>query len=75
MVRSVKITTPIPSLEEFGKALGISKARQKSLMQIILGDDSDNSASRQRRNVTDNRKKRKSTAASNGRGRVAAKAR
>lgn len=29
MVRSVRVTTPIPSLEEFGRSLGISKARQK----------------------------------------------
>lgn len=38
MVRSVKITTPIPSLEEFGKSLGISKARQRSLIQIMTGN-------------------------------------
>ena len=40
MVRSVKITTPIPSLEEFGKSLGLSKARQKSLLQIMTGGES-----------------------------------
>lgn len=37
MARSVKISTPIPSVEEVGKRLGLSKARQSSLLQIILG--------------------------------------
>jgi hypothetical protein len=37
MTRSVIVTTPIPTLEEFGKRLGLSKARQKSLMQIMMG--------------------------------------
>ena len=37
MMRSAKITTPIPTLEEFGKRLGISKARQKALKRIIMG--------------------------------------
>jgi hypothetical protein len=37
MTRSVKITTPIPSLEEFGRSLGLSKARQKSLADIVMG--------------------------------------
>jgi hypothetical protein len=36
MVRSVKITTPIPSREEFGRSLGLSKARQKSLNPIFV---------------------------------------
>jgi len=36
MARSVKITTPIPSLEEFGETLGISKARQRSLNPIFI---------------------------------------
>jgi hypothetical protein len=36
MMRSVKITTPIPSLEEFGKRLGLSKARQRSLIRIVM---------------------------------------
>ena len=39
MVRSVIVTTPIPSLEEFGKSLGLSKARQKALMQIMMGSE------------------------------------
>lgn len=38
-MRSVKITTPIPSLEEFGRRLGLSKARQKSLIRIVMGGD------------------------------------
>jgi len=36
MARSVTITTPIPSLEEFGKILGISKARQRALNPIFV---------------------------------------
>jgi len=36
MPRSVKITTPIPTLEEFGKSLGISKARQRALNPIFV---------------------------------------
>ena len=39
MVRSVKITTPIPTLEEFGSSLGLSKARQKALLQIMTGSE------------------------------------
>ena len=36
MARPVKITTPIPTLEEFGENLGLSKARQKSLAPIFI---------------------------------------
>jgi hypothetical protein len=36
MTRSVKITTPVPSLEEFGKSLGLSKARRRSLTPIFV---------------------------------------
>lgn len=36
MARSVKVTTPIPSLKEFGRSLGISKARQRSLNPIFV---------------------------------------
>jgi hypothetical protein len=36
MTRSVKITTPIPTLEEFGETLGMSKARQRSLNPIFV---------------------------------------
>jgi hypothetical protein len=36
MTHQVIITTPVPSLEEFGKSLGLSKARQKSIMQIMM---------------------------------------
>jgi len=43
MVRSVKITTPIPTLEEFGKSLGLSKARQKSLVRIVMDKSDDRS--------------------------------
>ena len=36
MARSVKITTPVPTLEEFGKRLGLSKARRRSLAPIFV---------------------------------------
>jgi hypothetical protein len=36
MARPVRITTPIPSLEEFGEKLGLSKARQRSLDPIFI---------------------------------------
>jgi hypothetical protein len=44
--RSVIVTTPIPTLEEFGESLGISKTRQKALMQIIMGSDTVRPSSR-----------------------------
>jgi len=37
MGRSVFITTPIPTLEEVGKRLKMSKARQRRLIEIVLG--------------------------------------
>jgi hypothetical protein len=36
MGRSVKIRTRIPTLEEFGETLGLSKTRQKSLAPIFV---------------------------------------
>jgi hypothetical protein len=39
MTRSVKVATPIPSLEEFGKSLGLSKAKQNSLIRIVTGSN------------------------------------
>ncbi len=38
MTRSVKLDTAMPSLEEFGESLGLSKARQKSVVSIIKAD-------------------------------------
>jgi hypothetical protein len=35
MARSVHIKTPIPSLEEVGKSLGMSKSRQQRLIDIV----------------------------------------
>ena len=35
MGRSVTITTPIPTLEEVGKRLKMSKARQRRLIEIV----------------------------------------
>jgi hypothetical protein len=75
MMRSVKITTPIPTLEEFGERLGLSKARQKALMQIIMGADADHSIAGKRGTGTDYRRKRKSIKAGTVRRSVAAKSR
>ena len=36
MARPVRVTTPVPTLEEFGENLGLSKARQKSLNPIFV---------------------------------------
>ena len=36
MARSVKITTPVPTLDEFGRQLGLSKARRRSLALILI---------------------------------------
>ena len=36
MARSVKVVTPIPTLEELGENLGLSKARQKSLNPLFV---------------------------------------
>jgi hypothetical protein len=38
MARSVHITTPIPTLEDFGKSLGLSKRRQHSLLRLVSKD-------------------------------------
>ena len=38
MTRPVQLKTAVPSLEEFGESLGLSKARQKSLVSIIKAD-------------------------------------
>jgi hypothetical protein len=40
MGRSVTITTPIPTLEEVGKRLKMSKARQQRLIEIVRGNGS-----------------------------------
>ena len=36
MAHSVKVTTPIPTLEEFGEKLGLSKARRRFLAPIFI---------------------------------------
>lgn len=43
MAQSVKITTRVPSLEEFGETLGISKARQRFLNPVFVERRSDGS--------------------------------
>jgi hypothetical protein len=40
MGRSVYITTPIPTLEEVGKRLKMSKARQQRPIEIVRGSGS-----------------------------------
>ena len=40
MARSVTISTPIPTIEEFGKSLGLSKRRQDSLLRLVRRDES-----------------------------------
>jgi hypothetical protein len=39
MGRSVQITTPIPTLKEYGESLGLSKTRQASLIRLVKGDN------------------------------------
>jgi hypothetical protein len=48
MGRSVYITTPIPTLEEVGNRLKMSKARQRRLIQIVTGAIPDQSSNRRR---------------------------
>lgn len=36
--RPAKITTPIPTLDELGKRLGVSKARQREIISIVRGE-------------------------------------
>lgn len=51
MGRSVTITTPIPTLEEVGKRLNMSKARQQRLIEIVRGSRNGQMLER-RRNVS-----------------------
>lgn len=36
--RPAIITTPIPTLDELGKRLGVSKARQREIISIVRGE-------------------------------------
>jgi hypothetical protein len=38
MGRSVTLRTPVPTLDEVGENLGLSKARQRSLLSIVRRD-------------------------------------
>jgi hypothetical protein len=38
MARTVTLRTPVPTLAEVGKSLGLSKARQRSLISIVKRD-------------------------------------
>ncbi|WP_420236534.1 hypothetical protein ACOBR2_12970 [Telmatobacter bradus] len=49
MVRTVRITTPMPTLEEFGKMLGLSKKRQKSLALIVKGSENERASKNARK--------------------------
>jgi len=51
MVKQVKVTTPIPSLEDFGESLGLTKTRRNSLAQIILGKGVLANAARRHANI------------------------
>jgi hypothetical protein len=48
MGRSVFITTPIPTLEEVGDRLRMSKARRRRLIQIVTGAVPSHSLERRR---------------------------
>lgn len=48
MGRSVNITTPIPTLEEVGKRLKMSKARQQRLIEIVRGNGNGHLSGRHR---------------------------
>jgi hypothetical protein len=48
MARSVHISTPIPTLEEVGKRLKISKARQQLLIEIVKGSGNGQLSERRR---------------------------
>ena len=51
MGRSVHIKTPIPSLEEVGESLGISKTRQQRLIDIVRSKRDGNSGSQNGRGL------------------------
>ncbi len=38
MATSVKLRTAVPSVSEFGKSLGLSEKRQKSLISLVKRD-------------------------------------
>jgi hypothetical protein len=52
MGRSVKISTPIPTLDEFGSSLGLSKKRQDSLLRVVHRSDKDGRLSERHRDVS-----------------------
>jgi|GEM_PF-7049573 hypothetical protein len=61
MAHSVTITAPIPTLEEFGKDLGLSKKEQKSLLRIV-NRTTKPSVTSQRKSVVARTQKSKSAA-------------
>jgi hypothetical protein len=61
MARSVTISTPIPTLEEFGNSLGLSKRRQTSLLRLVHRDAKDGKFVVERRRDTSGVLKEKHT--------------
>jgi hypothetical protein len=57
MARSVKISTRIPTLDEFGSSLGLSKKRQDSLLRVVHRSDKDGRFSERHRDVSISDKK------------------
>ena len=39
--RAVKITTPIPTLQQVGERLGLSKSRQNAVLSIVRRDSTE----------------------------------
>lgn len=75
MTRSVIVTTPIPTLEEFGKALGLSKARQKAIMRIMMESKTVRSRSAAAKGGAVNSYRRKTSVLSTGKTKSAASGR
>jgi hypothetical protein len=73
MIRSVRITTPIPTLDEVAKDLGSGKARREAIVRIMTsGRAATRSRAKSRRSVSPGDKK---IHARNGRGKQTANAR
>jgi hypothetical protein len=52
MARSVTITTPVPTLQEVGENLGLSKRRQDSLISLFRKTSDSNGRVSERRRDT-----------------------
>jgi len=69
MAHSVTITTPIPTLEELGESLGLSKSRQRSLIAMFQDEAPARPANlpAARKSAAASRRKKKSERASRSR--------